>query len=110
MVKSNLRQGVHCCECLICQQHPRGPVAREHRAINRLLAVADERLRRIIAGLLAKQMGRGGITRLSHVTGLDRKTIAKGQLEIRHGLKTPRRRLRRLGAGRKRMEQKHPGS
>jgi streptomycin 6-kinase len=36
-------------------------VVREHRSINRLLAVADERMRRPLAGLLAWKIGRGSL-------------------------------------------------
>jgi hypothetical protein len=81
-------------------------VAREHRRINRLLATADERMRRILAGFLARQHGRGGVSLLARVTGLDRNTITRGQRELGQcGLHaTPR--VRRPGAGRPRAEKK----
>ena len=44
---------IHTCECPTCRQHPNGRMAREHRALNRLIAAADERTRRLIAGFLA---------------------------------------------------------
>lgn len=93
----------------MCRDHPRGATAREHRAINHVLAVADERLRRLLAGLLAKQMGRGGIARLTEITGLDRNTVARGQRELRHTRPAPGSRIRRTGGGRKRLEDKRPG-
>jgi hypothetical protein len=96
--------------CPACRDHPHGATAQEHRAINRLLAVADERLRRLLAGLLAKQMGRGGIARLTEISGLDRNTVARGQRELRQGRPASGARIRRVGGGRKRLEDKRPGS
>ena len=78
MVANHVRP-IHRCNCLVCRQHPRGVVAREHRAINRLLAAADERMRRLLAGLLASKIGRGGIQQLARITGLHRNTIALGK-------------------------------
>jgi hypothetical protein len=103
------RQVVHACECPTCRQHPGGRVAREHRALNRLVAAADERTRRLIAGFLARQHGRGGTALLARITGLDRNTIARG----RHELRRPSRssgRVRRPGAGRRGAEKKAQGS
>lgn len=113
--ESTARQ-VHRCECPLCREHPRSRLAAEHRAINWLLAVSNERVRRLLAGFLAEQIGRGGVSRLAHVTGLDRKTIARGCRELRDqkvstvaGAGTVSLRVRRPGAGRKRVETKHPG-
>src|SRR5258708_1535625 len=72
----------HHCECPLCREHPRGGPAAEHRAINRLLAFSNERVRRLLVGFLAEQIGRGGTSRLARITGLDRKTIAKGRREL----------------------------
>ena len=113
--ESTLRD-VHRCECTLCREHPRGRVAAEHRAINRLLAISNERVRRLLAGFLAEQIGRGGILRLAGITGLDRKTIGKGRGELREhevstvaGTASLSTRVRRPGAGRKRVETQHPG-
>jgi hypothetical protein len=110
MVSESHRQGVHLCPCSVCQQRPRSSVAREHRTINQLLAVADERLRRLLAGFFARQKGRGGIVELERVTGIDRNTIAKGLREISQAKLLSPGRVRRPGAGRKTVEEKHPGS
>jgi len=67
MVANDVRP-IHCCECSICQQKPRSSLARVHRAINRLVAAADERRRRLIAGLLAWRIGRGGIQQVGRIT------------------------------------------
>ena len=100
---------IHSCECSVCHQKPRGAVARIHRGINRLLAVGDERMRRLIAGLLAWKIGRGGILEVARITGLHRNTVALGQREMRHKRRFPDGRVRRSGAGRKRLEEKRPG-
>jgi hypothetical protein len=100
---------VHACECLRCRQYPKGRVAREHRALNRLLAAADERTRRLIAGLLARQRGWGGISHLARITGMDRNTIARGQRELRHPPQFSGR-IRRPGGGGQFVEKKVRGS
>ena len=61
---------VHVCECTACRQHPWSRTAAEHRAINRIVAAVDERSRRLVAGFLAQQYGRGGIALLARITGL----------------------------------------
>jgi hypothetical protein len=115
MVMESNPRDVHRCECSVCREHPRSGVATEHRAINRLLAVSNERVRRLLVGFLAEQMGRGGISSLSRITGLDRKTIARGRRELSElevsmtsGTDSSGVRVRRQGAGRKRVETRHP--
>jgi hypothetical protein len=99
------RRRVHVCVCSTCRQHPDGKVAREHRALNRLIAAFDERSRRLLVGFLARQQGRGGITRLAHITGLARNTIARGRRELRQPFRSCRR-VRRPGAGGQCVEKK----
>jgi hypothetical protein len=103
-------QIIYSCDCSACRQHPDGAVAREHQAINRLMAVTDEQSRRLILGLLAQMEGHGGIARLAHITGLDRNTIARGRRELLQSDLAPAGRVRRPGAGRKRVEAQAPGS
>ena len=106
MAKDIPSRVVHSCECPACRQHPHGSVAREHRALNRLVATADERTRRLLVGFLARQHGRGGIALLARVTGLDPNTIARGQRELRRAPQPATDRIRRPGAGRPRAEKK----
>ena len=73
---------VHSCPCSRCRSQPDGPTAKQHRALNDLVATLDEKSRRLVVGLLAKQHGRGGITRLARITGLSRDTIRRGQREL----------------------------
>ena len=96
---------VHACACSVCRQHPNGQVAREHRALNRLIAASDERTRRLLAGFLARQQGPGGITLLARITGLARNTIARGRRELRQPFRSSGR-VRRPGAGGQRVEKK----
>ena len=108
MAKENAHQ-VHSCGCSICRLHPYGQVAREHRALNRLVASVDERARRLLVGFLARQQGHGGIAALARITGLDRNTIARGQRELRQRPRARGQRIRRQGAGRPRAETTVPG-
>lgn len=115
MAKESNSRNVHSCQCPDCREHPRGRVAARHRAINRLLSISNERLRRLLAGFLADQCGWGGISQLARITGLDRATVARGRCELREaaasGTHQPglRIRIRRSGGGRKRAEMQYPG-
>jgi hypothetical protein len=107
MAKGHSRRIVHVCTCTRCQQHPPSAVAREHRRINRLVAAADERTRRLLVGFLAQQHGPGGIALFARITALDPDTIARGQRELqRVQPHTSTHRIRRPGAGRPRAGKK----
>lgn len=99
---------IHVCGCLRCREYPKGRVARQHRALNRLIAASDERTRRLLTGFLARQHGRGGISLLERITGIDRNTIARGKRELRQPFRSSGR-IRRPGAGSPRVEKKVPG-
>jgi len=101
-------QRIHRCSCPECSREPDGAVAREHQAINRIIARTDERSRRLVAGLLAQLYGHGGITRLACITGLDRNTIARGQRELEQEDALPPGQVRHRGAGPKRVETRCP--
>lgn len=106
---SNLkRRQQHACQCAECAAHPDGDIAREHQAINRVMATFDEKARRRFAGLLALQQGRGGVQLTHQITGLSRVTIRVGRQEIQHTDSTPGR--RRPGAGRPALEKNNPKS
>lgn len=96
----------HCCGCPICREQPDGDLARQHRDINRLAAALDEKGRRLLAGFLAQQHGRGGITALAAITGLSRNTIRRGLRELRRPDAEFTGRIRRPGGGRPRVEKK----
>jgi hypothetical protein len=100
-MKVRKKQSLHKCTCVTCRHRPKGAVAKEHRAINRVLAVLHEKGRRRVVGLLALQWGRGGLTQLSQITGLSRPTIRRGRDEVQKVERaTERVRVRRAGAGR----------
>lgn len=101
---------IHRCLCPECLWGPAGAVAREHRAINRIVACADERSRRLVTGFLARLYGHGGITLLARITGLDRNTIARGRRELDQADSLLPGRVRRPGAGRKPVETRRPES
>jgi hypothetical protein len=97
------------CQCLTCQQQPDSPTAEAHRAITWFLASADERSRRLLAGALALQHGRGGIALAARITGLSPHTIRRGRHELAEA-PLPDGRVRRPGGGRKPVEKKAPRS
>ena len=67
----------------------------------------DERTRRIMAASEAKALGYGGVTLVSRACGLSRKAIRKGIQELEAGA-TWGGRVRRPGAGRKRITESDP--
>jgi hypothetical protein len=99
-------KGPHQCQCTQCIEHPSSPVTELHRQINQLVVLLNEKDRRQMVGLLARQFGQGGVTRMAQITGLSRTTITRGQQEIAAGDFTDR--VRSKGAGRSLTEKKHP--
>ena len=97
---------VHACGCPDCQQGRRSDIIEEHRAINRLIALLDEKRRRLFAGFWATISGRGGVARLAVITGLSRTTILRGRREFLHPEGLDPSRIRKPGGGRKRVEKK----
>ena len=102
------RRRVHHCVCADCQEHPYGRVAREHQAVNRVIVTFDEKGRRRFVGLLALQLGRGGVQLAHVITGLSRVTIRVGRDEIGRMDRTSS--VRRSGAGRPAFEKSAPRS
>ena len=68
----------------------------------------DERTRRIMAANEAMVLGYGGISRVRRACGLSRKAIAKGIQEIKAGSLPLGGRIRRAGAGRKKITARDP--
>jgi len=68
----------------------------------------DERQRRLVAAADAEGLGRGGISIVARASGLSRPTLHKG-LEELHQQPLALGRVRRQGAGRKRVEESEPG-
>jgi hypothetical protein len=109
-MKAKKKPSIHKCTCTTCRHHPKSVVAKEHRAINRVLGVLHEKGRRRFVGLLALQWGRGGLAQLGQITGLSRPTIRRGRDEVQKVERaTERRRVRRTGAGRPLAEKNSRG-
>lgn len=70
------------CQCQICLSARDHPDKEFHTQINRLMSIMNSKQRRWFAALEAYRRGRGGITQVSIITGLDRKTIRRGMQEI----------------------------
>ena len=104
------RRGSRACECPTCQRHSNSLTAEVHRAINRFLPATDERSRRLPAGSLAREHGRGGIALVARLIGLSPHTIRRGWCELEQPPPTRRGRVRRKGAGPKPIGKKVPGS
>ena len=66
----------------------------------------DERSRRLFVGLLARHLGRGGIQRVSEITGFSRATIRRGLRQCDESQPAELDRVRRAGGGRKLIEKK----
>jgi len=69
----------------------------------------DERARRIVAANEAQSLGYGGVCAVQRACGLSRVTIGKGMREIAEGRALPEGRIRKEGAGRKRITERDPG-
>lgn len=78
----------------------------------RVLGTLNELQARVFVAQRALQEGRGGISRLSRLTGMSRPTIMKGIAELESKGSLPRAetgRVRRPGGGRKPVEESSPG-
>ena len=76
--------------------------------IQRMLPMLNERQRRIFLASEAMSYGYGGISRVSEISGVSIPTIRQGIAEIRAGEIAGNGRIRREGAGRKKVEDKYP--
>src|SRR5438128_91661 len=63
----------------------------------------DERTRRLFAAAEAKLLGHGGVTAVAKATGVSRRAIAVGLKELAGSQQSASKRIRRPGAGRKRV-------
>lgn len=95
------------CQCPACQQGDDKQVKVLHQQINLVMSRLDEQQRRWYAAVEANRHGHGGIKVVSQITGLDEKTIQRGQQELALDLETrPVDRIRLPGAGRPSSEKK----
>ena len=100
---------VHQCQCDNCQQEVDIATQRIHQQINLVISRLDEQQRRWYGAVEANRHGHGGIKLVSQITGLDEKTIQRGQEELTLNLETrPEDRVRLAGAGRPSTPKKTP--
>lgn len=104
-----MKRGSARCSCSECRRRRRSPTAELHAAVKLLVNNADEKHRRLIAALEAMELERGGIQKVSEITGLHRTTISRGIQELKKGGVVDGR-VREPGGGRKPGEKKGPGS
>lgn len=84
-------------------------IAARHKWLEGIL---DERQRRLHAAVEAKVLGHGGVKRVSEATGVARGSILAGMKELdlpRSGAPDSPRRVRRAGAGRRRLVDRDQG-
>ena len=96
--------------------------------IQATMPLLNERQRRLFLANQSQMLGRGGITLLSNITGVDRNTISAGIKEVNESMESDptspnymkirnvsgstvdgKQRIRDVGAGRKSIEEKQPG-
>ena len=83
-------------------------VSSAERTWLRVLGTMNEYQARLLVAEKALQLGRGGISRLSELTGMSRVTITEGVKELSGGkLRGANEGVRRRGGGRKKVEQAH---
>jgi len=98
---------IHVCQCAHCQGTGEHPDKKVHQQINLLVNRLDEQQRRWFVAVEANRYGYGGVHLLSQITGMDEKTIQRGQQEMEQGLiERPTEQVRSAGGGRPRVEKK----
>jgi hypothetical protein len=98
---------IHVCQCPQCQTGAEHPDKELHRQMNLLLSRLDEQQRRWYVALEANRFGAGGVRLVSLITGIDEKTIRRGQKELGAEFAgRPEDRVRLPGAGRPPVEKK----
>jgi hypothetical protein len=95
------------CHCPHCQTAADRPDKALHRQMNVLLSRLDEQQRRWYVALEANRLGPEGVRWLALITGLDEKTIRRGQTELTNELADrPTAGVRLPGGGRPTVEKK----
>lgn len=98
---------VQVCQCARCRGGEAHPDRVLHAQMNLLLSRLGEAERRWYAAVEANRLGRGGVQVVAQITGLDEKTIRRGQEEVAGSLAdAPIKRQRRAGGGRPPIEKK----
>jgi hypothetical protein len=94
-------------QCPPCRAGDAHPERVLHEQMNLLLSRLGEAERRWYAAVEANRLGRGGARLVAQISGLDEKTIRRGQAEVAGSLaEAPVKRQRRPGGGRPPVEKK----
>lgn len=102
-----MAEEIHQCKCRICESNQEHPDKMMHHQMNLLMSRMDEQQRRWYAAVEANRRGHGGLKQVSEITGLDAKTIRRGQQELAEELEgRPDTQVRLPGAGRPPVEKK----
>jgi hypothetical protein len=97
------------CQCDKCQQEGDHMERMLHHQINIVMSRLDEQQRRWYAAVEANRYSHKGVELVSKITGLDEKTIRRGQAELAEDLvNRPEDRVRLPGGGRPMVEKKIP--
>jgi hypothetical protein len=97
----------HVCQCANCKSPGAHPDKKLHLQMNLLLSRLDEQQRRWYVAVEANRIGYGGLRLLSQITGLDEKTIQRGQEELEQNFADrPAEHVRSDGGGRRPVEKK----
>lgn len=91
-----------------CSSSSMSVVQKLKQKFNATWRLLNERTRRLTAAAEAISIGYGGVTLVSRASGLSRPTITRGIREITEGQATLPDRVRRPGAGRKRIVELNP--
>lgn len=78
------KYALHVCECPRCKSSLTHPDRQRHWQINLLLSRMDEQQRRWFAAFQLDWYD--SISLVAKITGLDTKTIRRGQVELKNGL------------------------
>jgi hypothetical protein len=98
---------VRVCQCGPCLAGEAHADRALHEQMNLLLSRLGEAERRWYAAVEANRLGHGGVHAVAQITGLDEKTIRRGQEEVAGSLAdAPVKRQRRPGGGRPPVEKK----
>src|SRR2546430_16877402 len=79
------------------------------RGIDGLWPELNERQRRRLLGVEARELGWGGVSALARAVGVSRSTVAKGLADLDAPESLPAGWSRRAGGGRKRLTDNDPG-
>ena len=101
---------IHECQCAACLADKTREEWKIHHQMNVLLSRLDEQQRRWYVAVEANRIGYGSLRWLSQITGLDEKTIQRGQEELEQNFaERPTGQIRSEGGGRQPIEKKTQG-